>query len=57
MPDADVSVDVLWSRVRERDAEGAAGHRALTHDDMATYAALFERPDDEELAQYDPPLP
>jgi predicted kinase len=52
----DAPVDALWTRVRERDAERAAGHRALTRDDIAAYAAVFEPPDAEELSLYDPPL-
>jgi predicted kinase len=52
----DESIDVLWERVRARDTERALGARALTREDIAAYAASFQRPDAEELALYDSPL-
>ena len=52
----DAPVAVLWERVRRRGLEQRHGGRALTRDDLEAYAALFERPDEDELARYDPPL-
>jgi len=52
----DASIDVLWERVQSRDMERNSGRRSLTRDDLESYAALFQRPDAEELGLYDPPL-
>ena len=51
----DAPMEVLWSRVRDRDMERNLGHRALTLADMEDYVALIERPEAEELSLYDPP--
>jgi len=51
----DASIDVLWDRVRARDSGRVLGRRPLTRDDMEAYAAMFERPDERELALYDAP--
>ncbi|MBA2337669.1 MAG: AAA family ATPase [Acidimicrobiia bacterium] len=52
----DAPLAVLWRRLGDRDIERRVGHRALTRKDLETYAAAFERPSDEELALFDPPL-
>lgn len=52
----DAPLDVLWQRVQERDMERHLGRRALTWDDMARDAAIFQPPTADELALYDPPL-
>lgn len=52
----DAPLAVLWRRLRDRDMERRAGHRALTRNDLESYAASFERPTKEELALFDPPL-
>lgn len=51
----DAPIDVLWSRIRGRDAERHAGHRPLTRADIEAYAELVERPDADERARFDPP--
>lgn len=53
----DQPVEVLWTRVSERDMERRLGRRALTFADMENYAATIQRPDAEEFALYDPPPP
>lgn len=52
----DAPVEVLWERVRARAFEEHHAGRALTRQDLEEYAAVFEAPDDDELALYDPPL-
>ncbi len=49
----DAPLDVLWERVARRGLEQQYGSRALTREDMDTYAASFEPPDAAELALYD----
>lgn len=51
----DEPVGVLWERVRARDRERHLGHRSLTRDDPEEYASMLDRPDAEELSQFDPP--
>lgn len=51
----DAPLEVLWSRVRDRDAERRLGHRALTLADLEESTKFIERPDAEELALFDPP--
>ena len=46
-------VHVLWDRVWERGMEQAFGSRPLTLDDLRSYEAAFEAPDDAELALFD----
>lgn len=52
----DATIDELWRRVDARGMEVQMGGRRLTRDDIVSYAATFERPDDDELALYDAPL-
>lgn len=52
----DASVDVLWERVRGRHMERHLGRRPLTRADIEGYVMKFQRPDNEELSLYDPPL-
>jgi predicted kinase len=52
----DAPLAVLWERVRSRGFEQRYGSRALTREDMETYAAMFEPPDDAEMTLYDVPL-
>jgi predicted kinase len=51
----DAPLDVLWSRVQAREADGVANGPPLCRDDMERYAAGFQAPDAEELALYDAP--
>jgi len=51
----DAPLDELWKRVRDRDAAVHPGRRALTLADLEVYARAFERPDEDELALFDPP--
>ena len=53
----DTPVPVLWERVQRRGWEQRFGSRALTRAELESYAAVFERPGDDELALYDPALP
>jgi predicted kinase len=48
--------DVLWERVRARDAEPPGGRRPLTRAELEGYAASFQRPDSDELSLYDAPI-
>ncbi len=52
----DAPLAVLWRRLCDRDMERQEGDRGLTRKELETYAAAFERPSDEELALFDPPL-
>lgn len=53
----DAPVEVLWERVRARAFEQEhSGGRALTRQALEECAEMFERPDEAELALYDPPL-
>lgn len=52
----DAPLAVLWQRLCDRGMERQAGHRALTRSDVETYAGSLERPSEEELALFDPPL-
>jgi predicted kinase len=52
----DVPLDVLWERVQQRQVREPNG-ALLTYDHLVEYSATFERPDADELARYDPPLP
>jgi predicted kinase len=48
--------DVLWERVRSRDAESPGGRQPLTRAELEGYAASFQRPDSDELSLYDAPI-
>lgn len=49
-------IDVLWERVQARGRElGLGGGAPLTRDHLVQYEAMFEAPDDEEVALFDPP--
>jgi predicted kinase len=50
----DAPLEVLWQRVRSRGHEQRIGSRAVTHDDMVAWSATIERPNDNEIAGYDP---
>lgn len=52
----DAPLDILWARVQHRAYEQQHGARALTRDDLEACAAVFEPPDEAELALYDVPL-
>ncbi len=52
----DELVEVLWDRVRCRGLEQRLGSRALTRADLDSYEARFQRPNEDELRLYDPPL-
>lgn len=52
----EATIDELWHRVDARGMEAQLGGRRLTRDDIVSYEAGFERPDDDELALYDAPL-
>lgn len=47
----DAPVDVLFDRIRERNAETPP----ITFDDIQKWADMFERPSSEEMALFDPP--
>lgn len=49
----DAPLDVLWERVRDRGMDQQRDSRALTREDLESYASVFERPDAEELTLYD----
>jgi predicted kinase len=51
----DAPLDVLWERVRVREADGVANGRPLRRDDLEAYVAAFEAPDAAELDLYDAP--
>lgn len=52
----DDTVEVLWERVRRRGFEQRVGSRALTRADLESYDTTFQRPTEDELRLYDPPL-
>lgn len=51
----DVPFETLVERVAVRPEDPAGGSIALTREQMEDYRAMFEPPDSEELALYDPP--
>ena len=51
----DVPADELWRRVQARNARAEHGAVVLTRDDLDRYAGIFQRPDEAELALFDPP--
>ena len=51
----DLPMDALWERVQRRNAELPWGTAVIRQEDLAGWTALFEPPDAEELARYDPP--
>ena len=51
----DVALDVLSGRVRDRRLEEMIGSRPISHADLVSADARFERPDADELALYDEP--
>jgi predicted kinase len=52
----EVPLDTLVERVRVRAPDPEGGSIALTRAQMESYAAMFEAPDWDELALFDPPL-
>jgi len=46
-------IDVLWQRVRDRGTDPQWAGVGLTYDHLVEYEAIFEPPDDAELALYD----
>jgi predicted kinase len=50
----DVELETLWERVRARIAAEPEHAAAITHDDLVRWSALFEAPDDAEMALFDP---
>lgn len=52
----DSPLAVLWERIERRGFEQRFGSRALTREDLDSYAALLERPEAVELALYDAAL-
>lgn len=42
-------IDVLWDRIRSRDAESPR----ITRNDLESWVEAFETPDDEEMALFD----
>ena len=53
----DVPVETLWQRVAARNADQPWGAAPIAKDDLLKWAAEFEAPDAEELAQFDSPEP
>lgn len=51
----DHDVEELWRRLEQRNAEGPWGSAAITRAELERWLPLFEAPDHEELASYDPP--
>lgn len=45
--------DVLWERLNARNTAAPAGTFHITHADLTSYDALFQRPSPAELARYD----
>jgi predicted kinase len=52
----DVPLDELWRRVAARNADPASATVVIDRASLATWAALFEAPDADELALFDPPV-
>jgi predicted kinase len=46
-------LDVLWQRVQGRGTDPASPDVALTYEHLVEYEAMFDPPDDAELAGYD----
>lgn len=53
----DLPIDELWDRVSRRNTERPAGTYDIPREAFLRWARLFERPTEEELALYDPPIP
>jgi len=49
----DVDLDVLWSRLQQRNAEQGPGAYPMTREELELAWSLFEPPDDGELAAVD----
>lgn len=52
----DAPFETLVERVRTRAPDPLGGAIPLTREQMESYVETFERPDEEELALFDPPL-
>lgn len=52
----DADDDELFERIRSRDRERRVGSRPITRADVADFRAMFEPPDADEWALFDPPL-
>lgn len=48
-------LDELWKRIDARNSSPEWTDRPITHADLEAWAAIFEAPDAEELALFDPP--
>lgn len=54
----EVDIDELWRRVDERNSRAPWDAAPITRSDMEEWAALFEAPEESELALFDsPPVP
>lgn len=52
----DPPLDVLWERVKSRGMEQRWGYRAIELQELEHWFSALERPGDDELALFDPPL-
>jgi predicted kinase len=52
----DERVDTLWERLAARNAALPPASAVIGRDDLLAWAESFERPDADELAEYDAPL-
>lgn len=52
----DPPLDVLWERVKSRGMEQRWGDRAIELHELEQWSSAVERPGEDELALFDPPL-
>ena len=52
----DAPIDELWRRVEARNLDPSWTDRPIARADLDEWDAIFERPDDDELGLFDPPL-
>jgi len=51
----DVSLEELWERLQARNARRLRATGVISREDLDAWSTLFEAPDAEELAAFDPP--
>lgn len=52
----DPPLDILWERLKSRGMEQRWGSRAIERHELEHWARALERPGEDELALFDPPL-
>ncbi len=52
----DVPTDELWRRIQERNTSPEWKDKPISRADLDEWVAMFEAPDDDEIALFDPPV-